>query len=626
MAKDKIEIEVIAKGLEKVQKDLEKLTKQGKQTKEGFMSMKSAAAAFAAIMTGVVVTAIRRVAIESARFIQSMDAAQKQFGVAGDKILKTLRRVSKGTIADTQLITSANRAMALNVTQDLDKMASLLEVARIRAKSMGIDTNQAFNDIVIGIGRQSPKILDNLGIMIKGFAATAKGMSQAEAQQLLLNKVLEDGQRIIRGAGEDVTTAAERFQQMSANIDNLKNSFGIALISNMDNAIKRFERFGTSLDDIEKSAKIVGRVLGTLIEIMVNGSKIMIDLAKALLAPFIGIGKALKALMNGEFKEALKIYNDNWDKAMNKAFKTAKIGFKNIKEAIDDLFKDPDLPKAGGDAGIKIAKELSNKFGENLKKNSSKLKASAKAAIGQAVQEIGSFMAEARVRGLDAELAALEKKHEAELAMLDEHKGKLNEITMQETASKLASLEEQKNAAIASGNEQAAKEKENAITRIEVEQERANKEEEINKEFEEKMNALKNKRAKAEHKAAIIQSIINTAVGGTLAFAQLGFPAGLIAAGIIHTLGAVQTGIIAANKPPEFRQGTDFAPSGPAIVGETGPELVELPQGSSVTPSNDTINNSTDNRNININVTSNNGVELVNELRQTYGFDVFAEA
>src|SRR3990167_363948 len=35
---------------------------------------------------------------------------------------------------------------------------------------------------------------------------------------------------------------------------------------------------------------------------------------------------------------------------------------------------------------------------------------------------------------------------------------------------------------------------------------------------------------------------------------------------------------------PGFQAGTDFSPSGPAIVGERGPELVDLPSGSKVTP------------------------------------------
>jgi len=40
-----------------------------------------------------------------------------------------------------------------------------------------------------------------------------------------------------------------------------------------------------------------------------------------------------------------------------------------------------------------------------------------------------------------------------------------------------------------------------------------------------------------------------------------------------------------------FAHGTSFAPGGPAVVGERGPEIVNLPRGASVTPTNRTTNN-----------------------------------
>lgn len=41
------------------------------------------------------------------------------------------------------------------------------------------------------------------------------------------------------------------------------------------------------------------------------------------------------------------------------------------------------------------------------------------------------------------------------------------------------------------------------------------------------------------------------------------------------------------NRVPAFAKGTNFAPGGLALVGERGPELVNLPRGSSVTPNNE---------------------------------------
>jgi len=68
----------------------------------------------------------------------------KQFGKDADSVIAKLKEVSAGTINNADLVQSANKAMALNVTQDLDKMSKLLEIARLRGKAMGLDTTQAF--------------------------------------------------------------------------------------------------------------------------------------------------------------------------------------------------------------------------------------------------------------------------------------------------------------------------------------------------------------------------------------------------------------------------------------------------------------------------------------------------
>jgi hypothetical protein len=66
---------------------------------------------------------------------------------------------------------SANKAMSLGVADSTDEFTTLMEIARVKAKNMGLSTTQAFNDIVTGLGRSSPLILDNLGITINATEA-----------------------------------------------------------------------------------------------------------------------------------------------------------------------------------------------------------------------------------------------------------------------------------------------------------------------------------------------------------------------------------------------------------------------------------------------------------------------
>lgn len=65
-----------------------------------------------------------------------------------------------------------------------------------------------------------------------------------------------------------------------------------------------------------------------------------------------------------------------------------------------------------------------------------------------------------------------------------------------------------------------------------------------------------------------------------------------------------------------FAHGTSFAPGGPALVGERGPEIVNLPRGSQVIP-NSEINNISNTSTVNIvlpNVTSVDKFTLINEI------------
>ena len=132
----------------------------------------------------------------------SFHRVAQSYGADADKMLAAMKRASSGQISNDELMMAANKAMMLGVTADADQMAGLLQAAMERGQAMGRTAADAFNDIVIGIGRMSPLILDNLGIMTGGEAAfaayaatigkTAEQLTDFERRQMLINKVLAD--------------------------------------------------------------------------------------------------------------------------------------------------------------------------------------------------------------------------------------------------------------------------------------------------------------------------------------------------------------------------------------------------------------------------------------------------
>ena len=165
---------------------------------------------------------------DAARFQEAKDNFSRfaaSVGADSNKILSALKKASAGTIETRNLITTASRALALGVTTDADKIGNLKEIARAKAKILGTDVTSAFNDIVTGIGRGSPQILDNLGIRIpEGFTATAKGMDSAKKTALLLDEVLKAENETLKGMGSQTESSADKFRQFETSLNDLKQN------------------------------------------------------------------------------------------------------------------------------------------------------------------------------------------------------------------------------------------------------------------------------------------------------------------------------------------------------------------------------------------------------------------
>jgi len=151
--------------------------------------------------------------------------------------LNSFRKASQGMVSDMDLMQTANRAALLGVTTDVGKLSGLMVTARLRGREMGMSMTDAFNDIVTGIGRSSPLILDNLGIKIPDALTEAmKSMSEAKKMQTLLNFAIKDGAKIASQYGDVIQlTAGEKTAILKATFvnikDNILNSFIPALSS-----------------------------------------------------------------------------------------------------------------------------------------------------------------------------------------------------------------------------------------------------------------------------------------------------------------------------------------------------------------------------------------------------------
>ncbi len=162
----------------------------------------------------------------------------KRAGIAADDLLAKLKDVAQGTITEANLQQNAVRAIQLNVGRNAQEIADLLALARVRARDFGITTEEAFDRIVLGIGKAEPELLDEIGILIdanrvyKEYADSIGVSSDALTKQqkvtAITNDLLRANKDAILASGDAELTAAEKRIQAQTRIQEAKTRFGTA--------------------------------------------------------------------------------------------------------------------------------------------------------------------------------------------------------------------------------------------------------------------------------------------------------------------------------------------------------------------------------------------------------------
>jgi len=198
-----------------------------KGTKTGMQKFGSAIKSVGKLMAGAfAVTAIvnfTRSLVTLAAKVEGIRIGFEQIAKPG--LLDDLRAATKGTVSDMDLMSRA--VMASNFQIPLEQLASLLSFASARAVQTGQSVDYLVNSIVLGIGRKSPLILDNLGISAIRLREVLKG---AGVEMTTVGDVAEAigkiGAEELAKMGGVAETAGTKIQSMAASMQNLKTNWG----------------------------------------------------------------------------------------------------------------------------------------------------------------------------------------------------------------------------------------------------------------------------------------------------------------------------------------------------------------------------------------------------------------
>lgn len=199
-------------------------------------------------------------------------------------MLDQLRQATHGTVTDLELMKQAVKFNDFNLP--VEQLGTYLAFAQQKAKDTGESIDELVTSIVNGLGRQSPQILDNLGLSAKQISEEAKRSGDFFGA---VAKIVKEN---MAEAGEYVETSAERAAQANVRLKNAQEDLGKAWLPIMEQLDETY---------VEVQLRIIEVVKWTLqhrdtIINLVSAIGILTAMYNAQLIKTIALDKAEKAL------------------------------------------------------------------------------------------------------------------------------------------------------------------------------------------------------------------------------------------------------------------------------------------------------------------------------------------
>ena len=273
---------------------------------------------------------IQQFAAESIDLASKMEGVEAAFNRLNDpNLLDNLREATAGTVDDLKLMQTAVKADNFRIPMDV--LAKGLEFAQRRAQATGESVDYMVDSFVTGLGRESVKILDNLGISSLELQEKTKELgSMAAAVGQIMDQEFEK-------VGARVTTTSMKIDQQRASITNLKSEIGEKLLpvysAFLTQTNKGLGKLNFILDDQEKGYKRLFVAAKSYFDITKFGLDLVTNPLKALLGLFGETEEEVEKL-SVEFNKGLPSITA-WADKFGQMQEQADEGAKKQREAVE---------------------------------------------------------------------------------------------------------------------------------------------------------------------------------------------------------------------------------------------------------------------------------------------------
>lgn len=193
--------------------------------------------------------------------------------IGSPELLQGLRDATRGTVTDVVLMQNAVKANNFKIP--LDQLATLFKFAQTRARATGESVDYLVDSIILGIGRKSIPILDNLGISAVELKDKLGDTAKSAATIGDVAKAVGDiATAELARVGTEADTSSDKLAQMTTAWQNFKTAVGKSAISSgVLNFMKDF------IDAQTAGLKMLGGETERTLQIAANAGSVIIGFA-----------------------------------------------------------------------------------------------------------------------------------------------------------------------------------------------------------------------------------------------------------------------------------------------------------------------------------------------------------
>ena len=264
-------IDIILKATDKASKEIGAV--EGMLGKLG-TAAKVAVAASVAIGAGLAKMAIDAAPLEGIK--RAFDGLTESIEGGSEKMLKALQKGSKGMIDNRQLMLNFNLASQLVNREFAERLPEALEYLTKVSAATGQSMDYLMNSLILGVGRLSPRIIDNLAVQISAteayelYAASigkaADELTRTEQQTAIMNLTMQKLKENTASFPDITNNASTKLSQFGATIENVRDGIGMGLLPVLKVFMDNLNTFVSSVaPGIVRAAQDIGSGLAIIL-------------------------------------------------------------------------------------------------------------------------------------------------------------------------------------------------------------------------------------------------------------------------------------------------------------------------------------------------------------------------